>query len=316
MNDSASPEASTKLFLADVVEGLNRPDKQIPCKYFYDARGSELFEQICTLEAYYPTRTELGIMQAAVVRMARAMGPRLRLVEFGAGSGKKTEMLLGALTDPVAYVPVEISAAALSGCAARLSKAFPALELLPVQADYTSEVDLPEPRRPYEATAVYYPGSTIGNFEPEDATSFMKRIAGLVGQGGGLLIGVDLQKDRQVLERAYNDAEGVTAAFNLNLLERINRELGADFDLEAFRHRAVWNAQKGRIEMHLVSTRPQTVTLEGREFAFAQDEFITTEYSYKYEPDAFEALAVRAGLEPRQMWSDDKGWFAVWYLEV
>jgi dimethylhistidine N-methyltransferase len=303
-------------FLGEVLEGLKRPQKALPCKYFYDARGSRLFEEICTLDAYYPTRTELGIMEGRVGQMARALGPALRLVELGAGSGQKTRLLIDALDEPAAYLPVEISKAALDSCARRMREAFPQLEVLPVCADYTRQVELSQPESAYDATAVYFPGSTIGNFVPHEACAFLRRVARLVGEGGGLLIGVDLQKSPQVLERAYNDARGVTAAFNLNLLEHINRELGADFDLESFHHRAVWNEQDGRIEMHLVSRRPQRVRLGGEEIAFSEGEFITTEYSYKYTPDGFEALAGQAGFETRQMWTDDKEWFSVWYLEA
>ncbi len=303
-------------FLADVLRGLSRRQKSLPCKYFYDARGSELFERICTLDEYYPTRTELGIMEDRVAQMAQCVGPNVRLVELGAGSGLKTRLLLEALETPAAYLPVEISKSALDACAASLGQAFPKLELLPVCADYTQSVELPRPTTSFEHTAAYFPGSTIGNFRPDQARRFMARIAHMVGDGGGLLIGVDLQKDREVLEAAYNDRRGVTAAFNLNMLERINRELGADFNLDGFFHRAVWNNNEGRIEMRLVSSRAQTVHVGGECLSFNDGEFITTEFSYKYTVDRFETLAQDAGFEVRRLWTDDQSWFSVWYLEA
>ena len=303
-------------FLSDVLDGLRGPRKSLPCKYFYDARGSQLFERICTLAEYYPTRTELGIMEQRVGQMADSLGASVRLVELGAGSGLKTELLLGALDQPAAYLPVEISESALDGCARKLGKAYPDLEILPVCADYTGRVDLPEPTTPFAATAAYFPGSTIGNFKPAQAARFLGRIARMVGDGGGLLIGVDLQKERAVLQAAYNDRRGVTAAFNLNMLERINRELGADFNLDGFYHRAVFNDDDGRIEMHLVSSRAQTVRVGQASVAFDEGEFITTEYSYKYTTAGFEALAEEAGFAVRRLWTDDQRWFSVWYLEA
>jgi dimethylhistidine N-methyltransferase len=311
-----SVDLSVSTFLGEVLAGLARPQKRLACKYLYDERGSQLFEEICTLDEYYPTRTELGIMEARAGEMARALGPAVRLVELGAGSGRKTRLLIDALDEPAAYLPVEISEAALAGCAQRMREAFPDLEVMPVCADYTRHVTLSQPKAAYADTAVYFPGSTIGNFKPPKAHKFLGRIATLVGDGGGLLIGVDLQKDAQVLERAYNDTQKVTAAFNLNLLKRINRELGADFDLKDFHHRAVWNQRAGRIEMHLVSQRDQAVQIGDETIAFTEGEFITTEYSYKYTPDSFETLARQAGFEAKQMWTDEQEWFSVWYLEA
>jgi dimethylhistidine N-methyltransferase len=313
---ATSADSTAPTFLSEALAGLTKPRKTLPCKYFYDARGSQLFEEICGLDEYYPTRTELGIMEEHVDGMADAVGPDVRLVELGAGSGRKTRLLLDALDGPAAYLPVEISQAALDGCARRLREAFPDLEVLSVCADYTRKVDLPRPQTAYEGTAAYFPGSTIGNFEPDEARTFLNRVARLVGEGGGLLIGVDLQKERDVLEDAYNDARGVTAAFNLNLLERINRELDGDFDLDAFHHRARWNPDEGRIEMHLVSRRPQQVSLADEAIDFDEGEYITTEYSYKYTQESFEALAQSAGFEAKQVWTDDREWFSVWYLEA
>jgi dimethylhistidine N-methyltransferase len=304
------------IFLRDVLEGLSRSPKWIPCKYLYDARGSRLFDEICTLPEYYPTRTELAILALKVPQMARGIGPSARIVELGAGSGEKTHLLLEALDEPAAYLPIDISKTALEAGARRAASNFEQLEVLPVLADYTEPVDLPEPTCPWQTTVAYFPGSTIGNFEPEQAGRFLERIAAMVGDGGGLLIGVDLVKDRAILERAYNDEAGVTAAFNLNLLERINRELGADFDVDGFKHRAVWNDAASRIEMHLVSTHDQRVELAGHTIGFEAGEHIVTEHSYKYEPDDFEQLAARAGFEPRSVWTDTKAWFSVWYLEA
>lgn len=309
-----SADSTVSTFLSEALAGLTKPQKTLPCKYFYDARGSQLFEEICDLDEYYPTRTELRIMEQHVDDMAHAIGPNVRLVELGAGSGRKTRLLIDALDGPAAYLPVEISQAALDGCARRLRDEFPGLEVLSVCADYTRQVALPRPQAGYEGTAAYFPGSTIGNFEPQAARNFLQRIAKLVGEGGGLLIGVDLEKDREVLECAYNDARGVTAAFNLNLLERINRELNADFDLDAFHHRARWSADQSRIEMHLVSRREQQVTLGNEVIDFAEGEYITTEYSHKYTRDSFEALAQSAGFSAKQVWTDDRQWFSVWYL--
>ncbi|MFW6057880.1 MAG: L-histidine N(alpha)-methyltransferase, partial [Persicimonas sp.] len=309
----ATVEATTSdSFAADVLDGLSRPKKQLPCKHLYDARGSQLFEQICELDEYYPTRTELAIMEAYVDRMAHCIDPKVRLVEMGAGSGRKTEVLLAALDQPAAYLPVDISASALEQCASRLRAAFEELEILPVCDDYTARIDLPRPETSFEATAAYFPGSTLGNFSRQRAGDFLARLASLVGDGGGVLIGIDLAKDQEVLERAYNDASGVTAAFNLNLLERIIRELDAEIDVDAFRHRAVWNEARGRIEMHLVSQRDQILIVEDHIFQMNRDEFIVTEHSHKYTPDGFEQMADAAGLQPKQMWTDERRWFSVW----
>lgn len=301
-------------FHRDVVEGLARPQKFIPCKHLYDARGSRLFEQICELEAYYPTRTELRIMNTHVDQMAEALGPRVRLVEYGAGSGQKTELLLEALEEPAGYLPVEISKSALQACKTRLETAFPNLEIAPVCADYTEPLTLPDIDGDFDRTAAYYPGSTLGNFTRPDARAFLERIADLIGPGGGALIGIDLQKEVDILERAYDDPQGVTAEFTLNLLRRINRELDADFDLDRFDHRSVWNEKKARIETHIVSKVEQPVTVAERTFAFEAGESIVVEYSYKYTRESFEKLVASAGFSPEEMWTDERNWFGVWYL--
>ncbi|MFZ5829476.1 MAG: L-histidine N(alpha)-methyltransferase [Planctomycetota bacterium] len=309
-------EPSTADFLHDVLTGLRRQPKHLPCKYFYDARGSQLFDRICDLDEYYPTRTELAIMEQYAPEMAAQIGPGVRLVEFGSGSSVKTRGLLDHLEDCVAYVPVDISREHLQRTAEDLSRAYPDIEILPVCADFTAEFDLPEPRRAPSHTAVYFPGSTIGNFAPADARALLRRIAPLCGLEGGLLLGVDLQKERAVLEAAYNDGAGVTAEFNLNLLRHINRELRADFRIDRFAHRAFYNERCGRIEMHLVSRCRQAVTIAGERFSFVEGEAICTEYSHKYTIDGMAQMAAAAGLTLRRYWTDPKRLFAVLHFAV
>ncbi len=301
---------------ADVIEGLGRSPKELPCKYFYDETGSHLFEAICGLEEYYPTRTELAIMDRRIGEMADCLGPRCLLIEYGSGSGKKTEILLTALDAPVGYVPIEISRDHLMASASRLQERFPRLEVLPVCADYTSHYELPSPSAEVRRRAVYFPGSTIGNFDHDEAVEFLRHIAGACGRGGGLLIGVDLQKAPETLERAYDDVLGVTAAFNRNLLVRLNRELGADFDVAQFRHVAFYDAEEGRIEMHLESLRPQSVRLGAAEFSFAEGERICTEHSNKYTLDGFREMARQAGFTVERVWTDDEQLFSVQFLAV
>ena len=308
-----SPERER--FLADVLEGLGRGPKALPCKYFYDARGSALFDRICTLPEYYPTRTELGILRRHAAAMAAAIGPRALLVEYGSGSSTKTRLLLDRLAEPAAYVPVDISRDHLLASAEALAAHYPNLRVIPVCADFTAPFALPEV--PGAARVVgYFPGSTIGNFGPAEARKFLADVAEQCGPGGALLIGVDLQKPRAVLEAAYDDARGVTAEFNRNLLRRANRELGADVDLAAFDHRAFWNAAQGRVEMHLVSRRDQVVHVAERAIPFAKGETIHTENSHKYELGGFAALAAAAGFDVERVWTDDAGLFSVQLLRV
>ncbi|HEX2484754.1 MAG TPA: L-histidine N(alpha)-methyltransferase [Myxococcota bacterium] len=302
--------------LSDALAGLLAPRKSLPCKYFYDERGSALFERICELEEYYPTRTELAILRARAGAMAAALGPDCLVVEYGSGSGVKTQLLLGHLERPVAYVPVDISREHLRRSAAALSARYPALPVLPVCADFTQPFALPSPPRPPRRRAAYFPGSTIGNFAPAEARKFLTQVAELCGPGGALLIGVDLKKSRAVLERAYDDALGVTAAFNVNLLRRLNRELGADFRLDQFAHRALWNEVEGRVEMHLVSRCAQQVRLAGRRIRFEPGETIHTENSYKYDLRGFSSLARSAGFEVEQVWVDGGALFSVQALRV
>lgn len=302
--------------LEEVLEGLSAPRKTLPCKYLYDERGSALFDQICELDEYYPTRTELAIMQAHGAEMDGALGTGCLLVEYGSGSSLKTRILLDHLEDPAGYVPVDISREHLLRSAEAISARHPELEVLPVCADFTEPFDVPEPKAGAHHVAAYFPGSTIGNFTPVEARVLLCQIAEQCGAGGGLLIGVDLRKDRSVLEAAYNDAEGVTAEFNLNLLRRLNRELGADFQLDAFEHRAHWNPDLGRVEMHLVSQKRQTVHIDGEHIEFADGETIHTENSHKYSLDGFAELAAEAGFSVARVWTDPKQLFSVQHLRL
>jgi dimethylhistidine N-methyltransferase len=288
----------------------------VPCKFFYDELGSRLFDRICELDDYYPTRTETGILQKRLPDIAELCGPRCAVVEPGSGSSAKTRLLLDHLESPVAYIPIEISRAHLVRAAKALNGDYFSLEILPVCADYHQPLQLPEPAQTPSRTLVFFPGSTIGNFERGEATEFLSRIAGWCQPGDALLVGVDLQKDPEVLHRAYNDSEGVTAAFNLNLLQRANDELGAAFQLGQFRHEAIYDEDAGRIEMRLISQTQQQVALAGKRLEFDTGEIITTEYSHKYTIDGFRQLAETAGWTPRRVWTDDRQWFSVHYLTV
>ena len=307
-----APESAE--FLADIIAGLSSNPPMIPCKYFYDAHGAALFQNICELPEYYVTRTEIDILDRSRADIASQLGPNIELIGLGTGAGTKTRILIEALDNPAVYIPVDISEKQLRKSAALFRKTFRDLEILPVCADYLQPVVLPSPRRKAARNIVYFPGSTIGNFEPDEAVLFLRRIANVCRGGGGLLIGVDLKKDRQVLEAAYNDSAGVTAQFNLNLLERTNHELGADFDLDQWRHRAIYNSSVGRIEMYLISEIDQFVHVGERKFHFRRGEEIITEFSYKYAPDEFAALARKARFEFVRMWTDDARLFGVFYF--
>lgn len=311
----ATPLAAPASFAEDVRAGLTAADKHLAAKYFYDREGSALFEAITRLPEYYPTRTELGILARHGAEIAASLPPRAALVEFGSGSTQKVRRLLPHLPDLSAYVPVDVSEAFLRSEAEELGRDFPGLRVLPVPGDFTQVVTLPR-----DAAAVpragFFPGSTIGNFEPEAAAALLRHFAATLGPDAVLVVGVDLVKDEAVLEAAYDDAAGVTAAFNLNLLRRINREVGADFDLSAFAHRAFFNAAQSRIEMHLVSRRAQTVTVAGVPIRFREGETIHTENSYKYTLDGFRALAGAAGWEGRAVWTDPDRLFSVHALRA
>jgi dimethylhistidine N-methyltransferase len=302
--------------LRDVLRGLARRHKRISCKYLYDRRGSRLFDEICELPEYYPTRTETAITETYVEEMVRCVGPRCMFIEYGSGSSTKTRLLLDRLPCPAAYVPVDISREHLRFSADQLRTYYPDLDVLPVCADFTHRFELPSSRRPVERRVVYFPGSTIGNFTRPRAVRLLRGIASLCGAGGGLLIGVDLIKNPAVLRAAYNDSRGVTARFNLNLLARFNRELGADFQIDQFRHRAIYNEQRGRVEIYLVSLVDQTVALAGRQIRFSRGERIHTENSHKYDLAGFEALAGEAGMHVERVWIDSARWFSVQALKV
>ncbi len=308
------PETERDAFRRDVLTGLGAEPKSVPCKYFYDETGSALFDRITETEEYYPTRTELAIMRAHIGAMAAEIGPGAALVEYGSGSSLKTRVLLDHLDALAAYVPIDISREHLLATAETLRAAYPGLPILPVAADYTAAFDLPD-LPSHRRRVVYFPGSTIGNFDREQAAAFLRRAARLAGPGGGLLIGVDLKKDPKTLEAAYDDIGGVTSEFNLNLLDRINRELGGTFDRDAFAHRAVWNEEASRIETYLVSLREQTAEVDGVAFHFGEDEAVHTENSHKYTVEGFARFAAQNGFAPRQAWTDAEQLFSVQYFE-
>lgn len=314
MSELSSPSAPGD-FLADVLNGLSLPQKRLSPKYFYDQRGSELFDAITELEEYYPTRTELAIMERNLSDIVALLGRGVRLVEFGSGSSVKTRLLLDAMDHLASYVPVDISCEHLERIAEGLRTRYPDLPISPACADYSQDFVLPETPSGCLRTVVYFPGSTIGNFDPEQARQFLARVMGITGPGGGLLIGVDLKKDPAVIERAYNDAEGITAEFNRNLLRRMNAELGGTFDLERFEHRANYAAGPGRIEMHLVSTVDQRVLVGGRTFAFRAGESIFTEASHKFTLEEFARLASDSWQVIR-VFVDEERLFSVQYLEA
>lgn len=299
----------------DVLAGLSRSPRQLPSKYFYDRRGSELFEEITRQPEYYLTRVELALLEASLPEIAEIVGPRAHVVEYGSGSGRKTRLLLDALEDPVAYTPIEISRSALAASVERLDREFDDIEVLPVCADFTRPVPLPRPEREAEHAFVFFPGSTLGNFTEPDAVELLRAMHETMGDRGGALIGIDLQKSSVILEAAYNDAAGVTAAFTLNLLARLNRDIGSNFNVDAFSHRATYVEQTGRVETFLVSRDEQTVTVEGQAFVFGRGEAMQVEYSQKYDDAGFAALAEAAGLRVVQGWNDPKDWFGLRLLQ-
>lgn len=302
--------------LGDSLAGLARAPRRLPSKYFYDAEGSRLFEAITRQPEYYLTRVEQALLDETMPAIADTVGPDVHVVEYGSGSGRKTRQLLQGLTGVAAYTPIEISASALLASTARLATEFPRIEMLPVCADFTSAVPLPEPARHPRRTLVFFPGSTLGNFEHDEAVAILGAMRDTVGRDGLALVGIDLVKAPAVIEAAYNDAAGVTAAFTLNLLARLNRELGSDFDLDGFRHRAAWSAARARIETFLVSQRAQRVRVGAQSFDFADGEAMLVEYSHKYDDASFAALAAAAGLEVAQGWNDPRDWFGLRLLRV
>ncbi len=315
------PVTHLSAFGEDLIAGLSAAPRSISPKYFYDAQGSALFDRICELPEYYPTRTEVGILQARAGEIAAAIGPHAEIVEFGAGSLLKIRLLLDAMDRPSRYLPIDISGEHLAQAAARLRQDYAGLEVLPVVADYTQDLILPrmvqgagDAGNPGQRVG-FFPGSTIGNFTPPQALHFL-RMAARVLRGGALLLGADLFKDPALLHAAYNDAEGVTAAFNLNLLSRANRELGADFVLPQFAHSAFYNAPLRRIEMHLVSLCGQEVTVGGRRFSFAEGDSLHTENSHKFTVASLRALALEAGFTPGPVWTDPNQLFSLHWLQA
>lgn len=307
---------STESFRDAVIGGLGAAQKSLPSKFFYDERGSRLFDEICRLEEYYPTRTEMALM-ADIAPELRALVPEgAELVEFGSGSSQKVRILLDQVGHFDAYVSIDISADYLQAMTTALACDYPALDVLAVSADYTQPIDLAHWEICSRRRVGFFPGSTIGNLTPDGAVEFLENARSILGAGGGFIVGADLKKDVGILETAYNDAKGVTAEFNLNLLRRINSELGGDFDINAFRHRAHYNDEKGRIEMHLISERDQSVRVNGNAFEFAAGETIHTENSHKYTIEDFQEIAAQAGFAARKAWTDEKDLFSIHYLEV
>jgi len=302
-------------FQDEVCRGLSQYPKRLACKFFYDEAGSHLFDRICETPEYYQTRTELKIMRRHIGEMIELAGPGALLVEYGSGTSLKTRVLLDHLKRPAGYVPIDISRPHLARSACALAVAYPRVPVLPVCADYTASFDLPLSDQPVANVVAYFPGSTIGNFEPREAVRFLKKIRQRCGEASDLLIGVDLKKDPAMLHAAYNDASGVTAQFNLNLLRRINEELHGTFDLNAFAHHACYNPREARIEMHLVSLKDQDVSVGERSFRFEQGESVHTENSYKYTISGFARLAKSAGYRVARVWTDERSLFSVQYLQ-
>jgi dimethylhistidine N-methyltransferase len=297
-------------FAEEILHGFRQEPKRIPSKYFYDVRGAELFEEICTLEEYYPTRTEIGILEKHLAEMAQQIGPHARIIEFGSGEGIKTKLLIEHLDRPSVYIPIDISREQLEVTASILRQAHPGLEVLPLAQDYTAPIELPKASSAFNRTVVFFPGSTLGNFERKEAADFLRMIAGLIRETGKLLIGVDLVKDRSTLERAYNDSKGVTAEFNLHLIERLRDELETVIEPTDFAHYAFFNEAESRIEMHLIAKRAFEVIIAGHQISIREAEHIITEFSHKFTLASFEALAARAGLRIEHVWQDEKKYFA------
>ncbi|HEY7644354.1 MAG TPA: L-histidine N(alpha)-methyltransferase [Hyphomicrobiales bacterium] len=306
-------EVASCEFAQAVLAGLQGVPKSIPSRFFYDAKGSDLFEQITELEEYYPTNAEIALLRDHAAEIAALAGPHVSLVEFGSGSSRKTDRLIEALPALASYVPIDISDAALAGAVSRLRGRFPWLRVMPLHGDFNAPLELPKPVRPQKKLG-FFPGSTIGNFTRDEARDFLKSSRSLLGASAAFVIGVDLKKDLSLLLPAYNDRLGVTAAFNLNLLARVNRELGGTFDPSLFAHDAIYNEAEGRIEMHLRSRAAQEVQVLDEVFAFAENETIHTENSHKYTVAEFQTLARSAGWEPREVWAGEAGLFSLHYL--
>lgn len=299
----------------DVIAGLRAPSKHLPCRLLYDAKGAELFEQITGVDDYYLTRAELALLGDRLHDVAAMVGPHARVIEPGSGAGRKTRLLLSALDRPATYVPIDVAEDQLADTATTLSAAYPGLEVLPLLGDYMRPLALPASAKPHGKTLVFFPGSTIGNFEPEDARRFLTQLGQLAGPSALIAIGADGNANRAQLLRAYDDSQGVTAAFNLNVLAHVNYTHDADFELDQFMHRAIWNAARSRIEMHLVSRRDQVVTVAGEAFRFARGEAIVTEHCYKHAPAALERILASAGWQVRQTFADAEARMRLWVAE-
>lgn len=311
-------EVQNTKFYQDVIDGLSNPQKTLPCKYFYDERGSLLFEKICSLDEYYVTRTELALLQTIHQELARIIGPNARVIEPGSGAGEKIKLLLGSLESPASYTPIEISREILVRSTEEIAERFPDLDINPIVGDFNTTFSEHTTFNPEKTgkNIVFFPGSTIGNFSPSEALEFLTSIARAIGSGGAMIIGVDVVKETTVLEAAYNDAKGVTAEFNMNILQRINHELESAFDLDTFYHHALFNSRESRIEMHLVSKKDQHIAINDEHFFFAKGETIHTENSYKYSVESFQNLAKNAGFNPVKTWQDSKKYFSIHYLEA
>lgn len=316
-SESSLLVSQEKNLLQEAIAGLNQSPKVLPSKLLYDERGSQLFEAICELPEYYPTRTEKNILANNVSEIAQVIGSHIELIEFGSGASIKTRILLDALIEPVSYIPIDISGEQLIASAAKIQQTYPHIVVSPVHGDYTQKISdylLPKLSRKVNRKIAFFPGSTIGNFHKSEVEQFLRQVVDLVGKGGGLLIGVDLKKNENTLIKAYNDSQGITAHFNLNLLHRLNRELKANFAVEYFEHRAIWNEEESRIEMHLISLKSQTAKIQNFHCYFEQHESICTEYSYKYSLEEFALLAADY-FQVEKVWTDEESLFSVQYLK-
>ena len=316
MKQQASYNRIDNDFLNDVIEGLSQNPKTLKPKYFYDNRGAQLFTEICTTPEYYPTRTEIKILNQNAEDIASQIGDNTALIEYGSGALEKIKILLNFLNEPVGLIPVDISEDQLFASAKNLENLYPDLEILPVAADFTKPIPIPEFSHPPKQYVAFFPGSTIGNFEPDLAIQFLEGVTKTIGLDGLLLIGFDLKKDIETLLAAYDDQRGITSSFNKNLLSRINDELGGNFNLDTFEHVARYNENKGRIEMHLKSTTEQTVSINKELFEFLEGETIHTENCYKFTKESFTAMSSKAGLYPVKTWTDDQNLFAVMLLRT
>lgn len=316
MKQQASYNRIDNDFLNDVIEGLSQNPKTLKPKYFYDNRGAQLFTEICTTPEYYPTRTEIKILNQNAEDIASQIGDNTALIEYGSGALEKIKILLDFLNEPVGLIPVDISEDQLFASAKNLENLYPDLEILPVAADFTKPIPIPEFSHPPKRYVAFFPGSTIGNFEPDLAIQFLEGVTKTIGLDGLLLIGFDLKKDIETLLAAYDDQRGITSSFNKNLLSRINDELGGNFNLDTFEHVARYNENKGRIEMHLKSTTKQTVSINKELFEFLEGETIHTENCYKFTKESFTAMSSKAGLYPVKTWTDDQNLFAVMLLRT